>query len=701
MTWRRSLRWVLAATVVAVTVVVSLTLRERPAQSAPPVEPGGDPAAVLESTGAVVMQTKGETQDFKVEAARQLTYAGGVTKLEAVKVTVLERAGRNFEVTGREAAMQNEASRIDMRGDVRLAASDGLVATTDEASYDDAEGMLRAPGEVWFSRGALSGSGVGATYDRNRDVLWLQNDARITVAPDAAGTGGMAMVAGTAGLARADGYVRMERGVRLLRAGRVIEAETAIAYLSGDRQRVEMIELREGSRVASADETLPGLRTMEARDINLRYGGDGQALQQATLAGDAALAVNGDAGGQAQRITAEWLDVGLAPDGNTLQSLVARDAVRVDVDAAGGTPARHIAADVLEASGTEIGLDLARFRGHVVYQESVAAGGAPRVVQSDALDLVLGGAMTDLREARFSSHVTFTEGGLRGQATQANYAPGSGLVRLTSPAGGRRPVVIDDGLAIEAAEITLEPEGRALKATGDVRTVVPPARSRGTGGRTAKAPALLAGDQVSYVTGADLAYEGEAGRATYSGSARLWQGDTAIQADTIVLDERSGNLSATGHVRSTMLLEQVDAQSGRNERVSTVATADALEYEEETRRLRYDTNAHVNGPQGDVSAGRIELYLTEDGGGLERAEALDAVTMQDTTRRATGTRMTYFARDGRYVMSGSPVVIVEECRETTGKTLTFYRSTDTITVDGNDEKRTQTKAGGKCADPSR
>jgi hypothetical protein len=50
-------------------------------------------------------------------------------------------------------------------------------------------------------------------------------------------------------------------------------------------------------------------------------------------------------------------------------------------------------------------------------------------------------------------------------------------------------------------------------------------------------------------------------------------------------------------------------------------------------------------------------------------------------------------------MVGAPVRIVEECRETTAKTLTFWRSTDRILADGNEEIRTLTKKGGTCAEP--
>jgi lipopolysaccharide export system protein LptA len=71
------------------------------------------------------------------------------------------------------------------------------------------------------------------------------------------------------------------------------------------------------------------------------------------------------------------------------------------------------------------------------------------------------------------------------------------------------------------------------------------------------------------------------------------------------------------------------------------------------------------------------------------------VTLRDQNRKTTGARMTYFSADERYVVTGAPVTIVDQCgRDTTGKTLTFYKATDRIVVDGNEQFRTQTKGGG-------
>jgi hypothetical protein len=43
------------------------------------------------------------------------------------------------------------------------------------------------------------------------------------------------------------------------------------------------------------------------------------------------------------------------------------------------------------------------------------------------------------------------------------------------------------------------------------------------------------------------------------------------------------------------------------------------------------------------------------------------------------------------------VRLTQECQESTGRTLTFYKASDRIQVDGNEEVRVQTK-GGKCPD---
>ena len=98
-----------------------------------------------------------------------------------------------------------------------------------------------------------------------------------------------------------------------------------------------------------------------------------------------------------------------------------------------------------------------------------------------------------------------------------------------------------------------------------------------------------------------------------------------------------------------------------------------------------------------MKADTIELYLKPSGNELERAEAYDNVVLKETGRTTTGSRVSYFADDERYLASGTPVKVADECDfETTGHTLTFHKATDTIVVDGKKNFRTSGKGSGKC-----
>ena len=54
----------------------------------------------------------------------------------------------------------------------------------------------------------------------------------------------------------------------------------------------------------------------------------------------------------------------------------------------------------------------------------------------------------------------------------------------------------------------------------------------------------------------------------------------------------------------------------------------------------------MSGPDGDVTADKIELYLAEQGGQLERAKADGNVVSRKENRRAYGAHLTYL-REGR------------------------------------------------------
>ena len=707
--WRRGARLLLGLVTLSVPIVVAVALHHhaaRPGTSAP--MPAVAPNAIAESTSGVVTQIQGTRETFRVAYQRQSTFTGGATRLDGVTVTVDDRGGRNFQVTGRQGQLTDDHSSVTLTGDVRLAVSDGLQAAAEQATYTQGDGLVRAPGAATFRRGRMSGSSVGLTYDKNSDTLSLLKQAVIHIAPDAHGQGGANLQAGSAEYLRRQHMLVFQGGVRLVRDGRTVQAESGTAYLTPDEKRLSQLDLQGGSHIEGAAGGAGSLEGLAAQSMNLQYRTDGGGgLQQATLVGGAEMDIAGQAAGQPRRIGADSLNISLAPDGTTVTALTGRGRVALNFPAEAGAPPRTITADDLGANGTASrGLSAALLTGHVVYREHRPGG--DRIAKAARLELTLAPGLGAVHEARFGGGVRFAQGEMEAQSATARYDVVRGVVDL---AGGlppdTEPHVSDPRLIVDAARVVLTPDGPKLTATGQVRSVLrassgaghPETASGTAGGAPPRLPAILKTDQPVNVTGEELVYDGTASHATYSGHARLWQGDTAIQGDTIVIDDRTGNLTASGSVRTSMRMDERDSKTKKMKKATVIASAHDLAYDDSLRRATYTTDAHMDGPDGDLTADRIELYLSAGGDQVERLEGYDHITLRQTGRVVTGDRLSYFAKDERYVVTGAPVKIDEECRKTLGKTLTFFKATDKILVDGGGAYRTETKSGGNCSGP--
>jgi lipopolysaccharide export system protein LptA len=535
------------------------------------------------------------------------------------------------------------------------------------------------------------------------------------------------IVAATATWARKDRYMRFERGVKIVRGPQTTEADAATAFLTDDEKRLRAIELRGRARITGGEGGAGSLRAMRARDMNLGYAADGRNLETAMLVGNGSIAIAGAPEGSDRRLAAEWIDLGVGPDGSTLTRLNARDKVQMDLPAEADTPARVIRAGSLTgtaaAGGAQPGgITRARFDEGVQFTETTTRAGPPRSARATTMDLVVKPGFSAVEEATFIGAVRFEDGDIVATARDARYDVAHG--RLVMPAlettKDDRPKVVMPDATIEARRIELTFEGSKIQARDTVSSVLQPssrnpaeagshgvtagkARNPAEAGSETRMPAMLDDDQPTYATADELAYDDSSARAVYTGSARLWQGETRVQGDRIELDDRKGDLRAQGSVVTRFLLDNTDQKTSEKKKVETIGRARELVYEEETHRARYTGAAQVAGPDGTITADRIDLYLDEAGDAVERAEASGeggTVTVEQQGRTAKGDHLTYTAADERYVMIGKVVRIVQETRETLGKTLTFFKSADTIIIDGARETRTQTKSGKKVGEAS-
>ena len=104
------------------------------------------------------------------------------------------------------------------------------------------------------------------------------------------------------------------------------------------------------------------------------------------------------------------------------------------------------------------------------------------------------------------------------------------------------------------------------------------------------------------------------------------------------------------------------------------------------------TPAVVSSPGFTLDSESIVLFLRADARTLERIEAAGNVELDLDTRRVTGEALSYDDGEGRYDLTGEPVTVVEEmeegCRETTGRSVTFFANGESISADGRAAERT-------------
>ncbi len=774
--WQKRARLGVAVVGVVTAGVVYLAMRVRPEAAAPAAVVRMDPKSVVEVAGAVLQGITGIEKNFEIDSKRNHIYPDGSTKfVDGVTIKVKKGDNRTFTVRATEALTDKDRVSIELMGAVRLEDSDGFFLTTDRATYDRAKSIARTTGAVAFGKGRMSGTGVGITYDQANNVLQVADQAQVTTR-DEAGMPVMEFTGGAATLDRMQHRLTVEETVHVVRSEQIIDSDRAVASLSANDDVIQFLELRGNARVQGGG---GGIDAMSARDINLDYTDDGVRLEAVALTGTAAVARAGQ-NGASQQLLGEMIDVQLAQDGashmrlkgngsitmigeqgkdgrkiagqsldlnlatdGTLTRAIGRDDVRLEFPAAADSPKRSIGANSLNGTGEAgKGLTETTFDGNVVFTEeerkpdatSKGAATATRTARSQRLHASL--ASDAVTSATFTIDVTFEEIGLKACAGRADYQPGKSALALSGVTAGGKPIVAEEQVAIEADAIDVALERRRITAKSNVMTQVrtanrcKPATARAAANQGPnRMPGLLKQDVGATIRAGSLDYEGDVGKALYSGRALMSQGDTSITGDTLELDLSKGDMVATGNAISTMAMDNAQS-TGR---------AHQIRYIDAQRVIRYAAapppppgtvpapvpvapvvpgargrgaappanEPQLNVPQGELRAdGKIDLVLAEGGGKAERIEAQTNVRMQQPGQRTASdaATLTYHADEQKYVMTAgatAPVKLVAECREFRGRTVTFFGSDDRILIDGQDVRRTQTtKVTGPCQPPA-
>ena len=230
-------------------------------------------------------------------------------------------------------------------------------------------------------------------------------------------------------------------------------------------------------------------------------------------------------------------------------------------------------------------------------------------------------------------------------------------------------------------------------------------------------------EQPARVSADHLIADRGAGHATYSGHARLWQGESVMQADTIELDNPAQTLTALGHVRAVFpAAAWTQSQSTQGNAKPAVgapaqkvaaqkstaqppqppdlwhAQGDRLTYWSQKNLGRLEENASADSQEASIRAPTIDfLFAPVDPNNpsgakqLVRTTATGGVTVRQLDRHGTSQRADYTVADRKFVLSGGPPVLRDDSgNSTTGRQLTFIFADDTIVVDSEEGTRTLT-----------
>ncbi len=332
-----------------------------------------------------------------------------------------------------------------------------------------------------------------------------------------------------------------------------------------------------------------------------------------------------------------------------------------------------------------------------------AVGGKPvqtATAQSGTAQLPASGGWSQMD---LQGNVRLKEGDRGGQADHATFERATQTAVLTGKALAR-----DAASETQAPRITFVQATGEILAEGGVRSTEFPAK--GGEPQLAPVPANISADRMQA--------NSKAGRALYTGHARLWQGDSVMEADSIELLRDARVMNATGNVRAIFpqaagqsTAQTVSAQAGPKKPKLWHVTAGTLTYSDAESRAHLEKNVVAQSADQKMHAAVVDLYFTRTATSnsngptgstpaipapgaqqISRAVGTGGAIVEQGTRKATAERGEYSAIDGKFVMSGGNPTIFDSVEgTTTGHQLTFFLADDTIIVDSENGSRTLTK----------
>lgn len=675
MSWQKSARIGLALTGLAVAgAIVYYSRKAGPPPDPPPPLANLDPRLTSAGAAGVESRSKDGKPYVQIPYATREDYADGRVRFTKAEVIGLgeDKSKMRADVveTVGTATSGEMPSQLKLTGNVMFEEPGGLAIETAAATYDDGAGVVTIPGPVTFRRGRVTGAGVGATYDRRKGIVVIQDQSSAKVAPDAKGAGSAEASSKRMTMERGKHALHLDENARIVSQFQTLTSPKAAMLFTDDETTLKFLELENGARVDPTPGSPANQPAMAADRITMTFQPDGQTLQHATLTGQAALTLRDQT--ITRSIKASRIDVSTGSDGRTVTGLDAADKVIVELPATASAPARTITSQTLKASGDERkGLTSARFEGNPRFEEASApakpgtkSSAGTRTGTSAVIVLTLGGQLEAIEKADFQQNVRFVNDRLTATSDTAIYNEAAGKLELR-PAlkePRRRSSVDSREMFVESISIDLELNTENLLAVGDVKTTMNRKQSTGA---AATQGGLFTGSEPIFATAAQLRYLKDTGLATYTGAPKspavMHQKDKRIQANELVFEENTNKLTGKGEVDSRIPMSVSDDQ-GKSQLKTQQVKADTMAYDDALRQAVYHGKPVTLTTTDGTTEGLVMTFeLAEDGKTLNRLRAQGNVFgSRNDGMQFSGVELEYRVEEDLYILtgrSGSPAVI--------------------------------------------
>lgn len=713
-------------------------------KNAPPA-----PSANVErqSSGLTFSKVEGDRTIFTVHASKSTDFRGqDASLLEDVRVTVFGKKGERNDVLHTQSCQFAKADgSIQCSGDVQIdlqSAADvsrsekegspvGVIRVeTSGVTFEKATGRAQTVKAVKFSFPNGEGKGIGAVYSTDDGELRLVREVELNLDANSANRSRKASAEPNVVTVKGSS-LKFSKEPRTIVLDGPVTGNTTTQQLKAGELTVKLDSAFRGQSLVATEG--PGKETPE---LSMRTASGTSVLQAATLTSLFApegwikgIKAEGNMRGSSPEggMSAENGELEMYPRVNQPKLLTLRGNVQMDthdaksgatrtlksnalqIDFAGSAPGKpsrirhaetlgHGAMEWTDAVGTRSKLDGEKLavdfgaKGKAV--QLVATGGAQTERESKGNPVQRASASSGIAEmgaggdwSKITLHggVRIRQGERSAESEEAVLARASQTAVLTGKA-----IVRDTASETHAEKISLKQASGEILAEGNVHSTDLSANS-GTVQLSA-VPANISADRLDA--------NSKTGRAVYSGHARLWQGPSVLEADSIELRRETRELHAVGNVRG-VFPQAAASSSGNAKKTATLwhVSSGTLTYWDAENRARLEKNVAVQSVDQNIRASALDLFFTRSGDGktgstsqISRALGTGGVVVEEGVRRGVADRGVYTADEQKFVLSGGNPTLYDAAEgATTGRELTFYIASDTIIVDSGNGLRTLTK----------